>query len=112
LEVAIFHSKLTTLPRLLCNSVVLFPLLIPTVWAADLSNYRGFKFGSTVAAVVKTGEGFGDVKVIHKQPALVQEMEWWLHSVGPDGKPDSVRDGVLPFLNVYEPRSGGRDDGR
>ncbi len=94
-----FLAKLITRPVLSRLGILLFSLFIPTVWAADLSNYRGFKFGTTVAAVVTTGEGFGEVKVIHKEPALVQEMEWRLRTPGPASKPDSVRDGVLSFLN-------------
>ncbi len=94
------RSKLTTLLRLFCNGVVLFPLLVPTLWAADLSNYRGFKFGSTVAAVSKSaGLSPTDVKLVHQQPALIQEMEWQGHPRTTDGKADSVREGVLSFLN-------------
>lgn len=86
--------------RLLCSGVVFLPLLSASLWGADLSSYRGFKFGSTVAVAAKSG-GLNptDVKLIHQRPALVQEMEWQAHSRTADGKPDSVREGVLSFLN-------------
>lgn len=83
----------------LLRSGILFPLLSASLWGADLSSYRGFKFGSTVTAVAKSG-GLSptDVKLIHQQPALLQEMDWQGHSTA-DGKSDSVREGVLSFLN-------------
>jgi len=85
--------------RLLRSGFVL-SLLSASLWGADLSSYRGFKFGSTVAVVAKSG-GLSptDVKLIHQQPALVQEMEWQGQPRTSDGKSDSVRDGVLSFLN-------------
>jgi hypothetical protein len=95
-----FPSKHTKLPRIFCNGIVLFPLLVPTLWSADLSNYRGFEFGSSVASVSKSaGLSPADVKLIQQQPALIQEMEWQGQSRTADGKADSVREGVLSFLN-------------
>jgi hypothetical protein len=84
----------------LVRSGVVFSLLTASLWGADLSSYRGFKFGSTVAAAAKSGElNPDDIKLIHQQPALVQEMVWQAHWRSKEGKPDSVREGVLSFLN-------------
>jgi len=83
----------------LLRTCVVFPLVIGSLRSADLSSYRGFKFGSTVAEVAKSnGLSPTDVKLIHEKPALLQELEWQAHRSA-DGKPDSVRDGVLSFLN-------------
>jgi hypothetical protein len=84
----------------LLRSGIVFSLLSASLWGADLSSYHGFKFGSTVAAVAKSGGLSPDsVKLIHQQPALVQEMQWQGHSRAGDGRSDSVREGVLSFLN-------------
>jgi hypothetical protein len=84
----------------LLRSGIVFPLLSASLWGADLSNYRGFKFGATVAVVAKGADlSLTDVKLIHQQPALVQELEWQSHWRSADGKPDPVREGVLSFLN-------------
>jgi hypothetical protein len=52
-------------------------LALWTVSAAELSRYREFELGSSVAAVTavtKTAER--DLKTIHTRPALLQEVAW------------------------------------
>lgn len=45
--------------------------------AQNLSRYRSFQLGSTVAAVAKTANmGPSDARVIHGPPALVQALDW------------------------------------
>jgi hypothetical protein len=45
--------------------------------SANLSEYRGLTMGSSVAAAAKAaGEDPSGVKVIHRRPALLQELEW------------------------------------
>ena len=59
----------------LCVFVML--LVAPLLWAQDLSKYRGFSFGMSPAAVVKqTDTSITDVKTLHSQPALIQELTW------------------------------------
>jgi hypothetical protein len=44
----------------------------------DLSRYRTFELGSTVASVVSaTGVTDGSVKTLHERPSLLQEIAWW-----------------------------------
>jgi hypothetical protein len=48
------------------------------VAAQDLSRYRTFELGSTVASVVgATGVTDRSVKTLHARPSLLQEIEWW-----------------------------------
>jgi len=40
-----------------------------------------------------------DVKVVHKAPAVIQEIDWQLRSQFADAKPDPVKEGLLSFYN-------------
>src|SRR5436853_57599 len=45
--------------------------------AADLSQYRGFRFGSDLSIVAEhAGANPSQAKVIHHRPALIQELAW------------------------------------
>ncbi|MFM2125040.1 MAG: hypothetical protein RL328_1491, partial [Acidobacteriota bacterium] len=95
-----FSFKFMILPRVLCAAVALSPLLSSSLLGADLSSYRGFKFGSSVAVAVKNGElRTAEVRIVHQQPALIQELDWQPSLRAVDGKTDSVREGLLSFLN-------------
>jgi hypothetical protein len=83
----------------LCLIVMLFmPLLLH---AQDLSKYRGFSFGMSPAAVLKqTDMKMADVKTLHSQPALIQELTWWLPMLpGNSYQGDSVREILFTFCN-------------
>jgi len=83
----------------LCLIVMLFmPLLLH---AQDLSKYRGFSFGMSPAAVLKqTDMKMADVKTLHSQPALIQELTWWLPMLpGTSYQADSVREILFTFCN-------------
>ena len=83
----------------LCLIVMLFmPLLLHS---QDLSKYRGFSFGINPAAVLKqTDMKMADVKTLHSQPALIQELTWWLPMLpGNSYQADSVREILFTFCN-------------
>jgi hypothetical protein len=83
----------------LCLIVMLFmPLLLH---AQDLSKYRGFSLGMSPAAVLKqTDMKMADVKTLHSQPALIQELTWWLPMLpGNSYQADSVREILFTFCN-------------
>jgi hypothetical protein len=53
-------------------------LSIPQVQAQDLSRYRNFSFGMTVADLSKQiDQKPAAVTVLHERPALIQELTWW-----------------------------------
>ena len=83
----------------LCVFVML--LVAPLLWAQDLSKYRGFSFGMSPAAVVKqTDTSITDVKTLHSQPALIQELNWWLPMLpGHSYQADRVREILFSFYN-------------
>ncbi|HXN63881.1 MAG TPA: hypothetical protein VN862_01010 [Candidatus Acidoferrales bacterium] len=56
-------------------AIVLFAA--PFVHAQDLSQYRDFKFRTTVADLSKqTGATPSDVTLVHESPAVMQELTW------------------------------------
>jgi hypothetical protein len=91
--------KMKTIRSTLCLFVML--LVAPLLCAQDLSKYRGFSFGMSPAAVVKlTDTSITDVKTLHRQPALIQELTWWLPMLpGASYKSDSVREILFSFYN-------------
>jgi hypothetical protein len=80
--------------------VVMF-LAPALLWAQDLSKYRAFSLGMSPAAVLKqTDMKMADLKTIHQQPELIQELTWWLPVLpGSSYQADSVREILFTFYN-------------
>ncbi len=58
--------------------VIVIPLSSPLTHAQDLSKYRNFSFGMTVADLSKQiDRNPASVAVLHERPALIQELTWW-----------------------------------
>ena len=66
-----------TMRRLvLCLFVLL--LMAPLLRGQDLSKYRGFSFGMSLAELSNPVDLRPlQAKLIHKRPALIQEVTWW-----------------------------------
>lgn len=68
--------------------------------AADFNKYRDFHFGMSLEDAVKpAGTKATDVKVTHRRPALIQELEWrpgFAYTFGAN-RVDPVREGLLRF---------------
>jgi hypothetical protein len=88
----------------------MFPRTVLITWAAlaayplcagDLSSYRGFQLGMNLAAVEKqTGTQPSDEKMIHRRPAMMQDLEWRpRHFPGPAPESDPVKDILFSFYN-------------
>jgi hypothetical protein len=84
---------------ILCIAALL--LIAPKLHAQDMSKYRGFSLGTSLATVLKhTDKTAADAKVIHHRPALIQELTWWPpHSPGTSSRPDSVEQILFSFCN-------------
>ncbi len=61
-----------------CFFMIIVSLLsIPQVHAQDLSKYRNFSFGMTVADISKQiDQKPANAAVLHERPALIQELTW------------------------------------
>jgi hypothetical protein len=72
------------------------------LYSADFSQYRGLQFGMSLAAAAKAaGTATAEVTIIHRRPALIQEVEWQPHpSFSSDPvNTDPVKQGLLCFFN-------------
>jgi hypothetical protein len=90
--------------RTLRNSILCFAALLFAAWlvqAQDLSKYRGFSLGTSLADVLKlSGQKLADVKTIHARPMLIQQFSWWPFSTsGASSAPDGVQQVLFSFAN-------------
>jgi len=78
------------------------------VWApmvdaqtADLSKYRDFSIGTSVAVVLsRTGQKSEEVTAISARPALIQQLTWWPGTLpGTPMHKDAVEHIVFNFFN-------------
>lgn len=76
-------------------------LTAPMLRAQDLSKYRSFSLGTSLATVLKhTDQKLADVKMIHDRPALIQELTWWpLNLAGASFRSDTVEQILFSFYN-------------
>ncbi len=72
---------------------------MPATPAGDLSSYRKFKLGTELSTVTKQVGAAGSLKVIHRRPALIQEIECRLQSPWSASRDESARDVVFGFYN-------------
>src|SRR3989475_1839205 len=84
---------------ILCFVILL--LAAPLLRAQDLSKYRHFTLGMSLARVLeRTDQKMADVKLIHGHPALVQELNWWPPNLpGISYQSDTVEQILFSFYN-------------
>src|SRR6266568_7457330 len=84
---------------ILCLVVLLFAA--PLLRAQDLSKYRHFTLGMSLAKVLeRTEQRVADVKVVHGRPALIQELTWWPPTLpGISYRSDGVEQILFSFYN-------------
>jgi hypothetical protein len=77
------------------------PALVAPTDVHDFSRYREFQFGMDLAAVAKlTGMESSEAKVIHRRPAVIQELKWLpVLSRSSSPRADAVRDILFSFYN-------------
>lgn len=68
--------------------------------AADLSQYRGFRFGSDLSIVAEhAGANPSEAKVIHRRPALIQELAWGPQPLGSSSRTEPAKEVVFSFYD-------------
>ena len=87
--------------RIACISLVMILLSAPLIRGQDLSKYRDFPFGMSVADLSKQVELKPlQTKLIHKRPSVIQELTWWpRESSGSSLQADSVWQVFFTFYN-------------
>jgi len=70
-------------------------------FAQDAFKYRAFAMGMSLTNVLKlTDQKLPDVKLIHEQPVLIQELAWWPANMRHSNSPaDSVEQIIFSFYS-------------
>ena len=72
----------------------------PLLSAQDLSKYRQFSLGTSLAEVSKqVSQRVDEATSIQQSPATIQEMEWWPVALNFLAKPEPVQKVVFTFYN-------------
>lgn len=80
----------------LCIAAIVFST--PVISAQDLSSYREYRLGMTLAAVAKqAGMKPSDARVLHQRPDLIEELEWSQDVSGFPVERDTVRRILFSF---------------
>jgi|WetSurMetagenome_2_1015567.scaffolds.fasta_scaffold61210_2 hypothetical protein len=78
--------------RSLALSVLCLVLSGPIVEAQDLSAYRGFRLGMTLAAAAQQGRlPVTAARVLYQRPQLIQELEWQPQTQTGAANPEAVK---------------------
>ena len=84
---------------LICLAVTL--VSVPVIHAQDLSKYRGFSLGASLANVSKQINQYaGYAGVIQESPAMIQQREWWPVAPNLLKGSESVQKVVFSFYNL------------
>ena len=68
--------------------------------AGDLSKYRNFQLGTDLSTVAKqAGANPSQAKVIHRRPALIQELEWRPQPLGSSSQTEPAKEVVFSFYD-------------
>jgi len=86
--------------RVVGVSRVADPVMAPSVDEQDFSRYREFQFGMNLPAIAKlAGLEPSQAKVIHRRPALIQELNWQARLTLTSPQADPVRAVFFSFYN-------------
>ncbi len=87
--------------RSLALSLSVILLSAPLIHGQDLSKYRNFSFGTSLVELSKQIDSQPlHTKLIHKRPAVIQELTWWPRDSSDSSlQPDSVRQIFFSFYN-------------
>jgi len=89
-----------TWPRPALTSFVALGMMSATAWTADLSRYRTFQLGTDLPSIARQVDSSpSQATVIHRRPALIQELEWRPQPLGSSSQPEAAREVVFSFYN-------------
>ena len=76
-------------------------LAVSTVSSAELSRYREFELGTSVATVTAVTQNAARVQIVHSRPALLQQLEWRPRYMAgaPQADRDSIGEVVFSFVD-------------
>src|SRR5438034_6312972 len=82
--------------RILATSIAWLAISSSVVSAEDLSKYRTFRLGMSLAGVAQQAGVTSEARVLHQRPELIQEVMW---QPSRSSSSDSVRKVLLTFYN-------------
>jgi hypothetical protein len=76
-------------------------LSVSAICAQDLSKYRNFSLGTSVASISKQVDARPEeLRVTHQSPVLIQELTWWpIGSSNPAARSEAVQQIRFSFCN-------------
>jgi hypothetical protein len=81
-------------------SLVMILFSTPLIHGQDLSKYRNFPFGTSLASVSKQiDQKPTEANLIHQRPALIQELTWWPPLASGTHRVEPVRQILFSFYN-------------
>jgi hypothetical protein len=84
--------------RIFALSIGWLAISSSVISAQDLSKYRDFQLGMSLAAVAQQAGITYEARVVHQRPELIQELMWQPpRSLGPPPSGDSVRKVLFSF---------------
>lgn len=97
-------NRMTPFAVALWRPVIASYLVCGVMWAAslggDLSKYRNFQLGTDLATIAKqSGANPSQAKVIHRRPALIQDLAWRPQPLGASSQAESAQEVIFSFYN-------------
>jgi hypothetical protein len=90
----------TTASRSVLGLLLSFGLMPAPASAADLSKYRSFELGTDLPTIAKqVGSSPSQAKVIHRRPALIQDLAWRPQALGPSSRTESAQEVIFSFYD-------------
>ena len=89
-----------TVAQRVVNAILVIGILSAVSTAGDLSKYRNFQLGSDLPTIAKQAAvKQSEAKVIHRRPALIQDLEWQAQPMVSASSTESPKDLVFSFYD-------------
>lgn len=93
-------ESIGTASRLALTSSLVFGAMSAATLAGGLSRYRNFQLGTDLPTVAKqAGANPSEATLIHRRPALIQELEWRPKLFGSSSQTEPVKQVVFSFYD-------------
>jgi hypothetical protein len=94
------HNIVLIASKSAVTSLFVYGVMSAAAMGADLSQYRNIQFGTDLPAVAQqVGVNASEAKVIHRRPALIQELAWSPRGLGSSPQAESVDKVIFSFYN-------------
>lgn len=86
--------------RSVLGLLLVFGVMPAPAWAVDLSKYRNFELGTDLPTIAKqVGSSPSQARVIHRRPALIQDLAWRPSALGSSSQNESAQEVVFSFFD-------------